>query len=281
MTSLLTLKHIKKQFKNNLVLKDVSFKIPKGSIFAILGSNGAGKSTLLNIIMQILLPTSGTILMNENKLINKKIGVVFQENTLDDELTIYENLMIRGRLYNIPKKELKLRILNLSNELGISQFLHNKYKICSGGQKRIAMIARSLLMNPEILIMDEATTALDIETRKKLWDFLLKLNKEKNLTIFFSSHYIEEADIATNLCILKSGKIIFDGTYKDLINNYSKKQLKINFKDKEINQEIEGIDKAMLYLKRLNYNDIDTFSLQNSNLEEIFLRLINNDNTCI
>ena len=281
MQSILTLKNIKKEFKNKVVLKDVTFKIPKGSIFAFLGSNGAGKSTLLNIIMQIILPTSGTILMNENKIKNEKIGIVFQENTLDEELTIYENLMIRGMLYKINKKELETRINNLSKELGLTPFLHNKYKTCSGGQKRIAMIARSLLMNPEILIMDEATTALDIETRKKLWDFLLKLNKERNLTIFFSSHYIEEAEVATNLCILKSGKIIFDGTYKDLINNYSKKQLKINFKDKEINQEIEGIDKAMLYLKRLNYNDIDTFSLQNSNLEEIFLRLINNENTCI
>lgn len=123
--------------------------------------------------------------MNENKLINEKIVIVFQENTLDDELTIYENLMIRGKLYNISKKELETWINNLSKELGLIPFLHNKYKICSGGQKRIAMIARSLLMNPEILIMDEGNTALDIETRKKLWDFLLKLNKERNLTIFF------------------------------------------------------------------------------------------------
>lgn len=103
MTSILTLKNIKKVFKNNVVLKDVSFEIPKCSIFAFLGSNGAGKSTLLNIIMNIILPTSGTMLMNENRLIKDKIEVVFQENTLDEELTIYENLMIRGRLYKIPK----------------------------------------------------------------------------------------------------------------------------------------------------------------------------------
>lgn len=281
MNSILTLKNIKKEFHHNLVLKDVSFRIPKGSIFAFLGANGAGKSTLLNIIMQILLPTSGTVLMNDEKLMKQKIGVVFQENTFDEELTVYENMMIRGKLYNINKKELKMRILNLSKELGLVSFLHTKYKVCSGGQKRIAMIARSLLMNPEIIIMDEATTALDIETRKKLWDFLLKLNKEKQVTIFFSSHYIEEAEVATNLCILKSGKIIFEGTYQNLISRYSKKQLKVNLKDITINEEINGVDKAILYLKQLDYKKIDTFSLQNSNLEEIFLRLIHNENTSI
>lgn len=164
--------------------------------------------------------------------------------------------------------------------MGFNNYLHNKYKTCSGGQKRIAMIARSLLINPEILIMDEAITALDIETRKKLWDYLLKLNKERNLTIFFSSHYIEEAEVATNLCILKSGKIIFNGTYQNLISLYSKKQLKINFKDKSINKEINGIDKAITYLKQQGYKKIDTFSLQNSNLEEMFLRLIKNENSC-
>ena len=228
MNSILTLKNIKKEFHHNIVLKDVSFEIPKGSIFAFLGANGAGKSTLLNIILQILLPTSGEILMNKGKILKHKIGVVFQENTLDDELTIYENMMVRGSLYKIKKKILQERISDITKELGIDTFLHTKYKVCSGGQKRIAMIARALLMDPEIIIMDEPTTALDIETRKKLWEFLLKLNKEKRVTVFFSSHYIEEADIATNLSILKSGKIIFNGTYQDLISRYSKKKLKIN-----------------------------------------------------
>lgn len=117
--------------------------------------------------------------MNNQKILKEKIGVVFQENTFDEELTIYENMIIRGRLYNIKKNLLEEKILKLSKELGIDSFLHKKYKYCSGGQKRIAMIARALLIDPEIIIMDETTTALDIETRKKLWDFLLKLNKEK------------------------------------------------------------------------------------------------------
>lgn len=277
--SIISLKNIKKDFNHKTILKDVSFDIPKGSIFAFLGSNGAGKSTLLNIIIQILLPTSGTVLMNGKKVLKKKIGVVFQENTFDNELSIYENMMIRGSLYNIKKKNLRDKIIKISNELGINSFLHTKYKLCSGGQKRIAMLARALLMEPEIIIMDEPTTALDIETRKKLWNFLLKLNKEKNITIFFSSHYIEEAEIATNLCILKSGKIIFNGTYQDLITRYSKKQLKISFKDKKIDKEISSVKKAILYLQELDSKKINTFSLVNSTLEEIFLKLVYNENT--
>ena len=281
MNSILTLENIKKNFNHNIVLNDVSFDIPKGSIFAFLGSNGAGKSTLLNIIIQILLPTSGKILMNGGNILKNKIGVIFQENTFDDELTIYENMLIRGRLYNIKKKILEKRILDITTELGINSFLHTKYKYCSGGQKRIAMIARALLMDPEIIIMDEPTTALDIETRRKLWEFLLKLNKERNVTIFFSSHYIEEADVATNLCILKAGKIIFNGTYEYLISCYSNKHLKINLKDLTIKKEISSVKGALSYLKQLDYKKIDTFSLANSNLEEIFLKLVYNENTSL
>lgn len=278
MGSILSLKNIKKDFGSTSVLKGVSFDIPKGSIFAFLGANGAGKSTLLNIIMQILLPTSGEVFMNGEVILKEKIGVVFQENTFDEELSIYENMMLRGRLYGIKKKGLEKRILELSRELGMDSFLYRKYKVCSGGQKRIAMIARALIMNPSIVIMDEATTSIDIETRRKVWEFLLKLNREKGVTIFFSSHYIEEADIATNICILKSGKIIFSGTYQQLISNYSRKQLKINFKDEVIKREISSVRGAICYLEQLDDAKIDTFSLQNSNLEDIFLRLVYHDN---
>ena len=278
MGSILSLKNIKKDFGSTSVLKGVSFDIPKGSIFAFLGANGAGKSTLLNIIMQILLPTSGEVFMNGEVILKEKIGVVFQENTFDEELSIYENMMLRGRLYGIKKKGLEKRILELSRELGMDSFLYRKYKVCSGGQKRIAMIARALIMNPSIVIMDEATTAIDIETRRKVWEFLLKLNREKGVTVFFSSHYIEEADIATNICILKSGKIIFSGTYQQLISNYSRKQLKINFKDEVIKREISSVRGAICYLEQLDDAKIDTFSLQNSNLEDIFLRLVYHDN---
>ena len=281
MSAILSLKDIKKDFGSTQVLKGVSFDIPKGSIFAFLGANGAGKSTLLNIIMQILLPTSGKVLMNGEHILKERIGIVFQENTFDEELSIYENMMIRGSLYHIKKSELNKRILELSRELGMDSFLYRKYKVCSGGQKRIAMIARALIMRPSIVIMGEATTAIDIETRRKVWDFLLRLNREKGITIFFSSHYIEEADIASDICVLKSGKIIFSGTYQELMSNYSRKQLKINFKDETIKKEISSVGGALYYLGQLDDTKIDTFSLQNSNLEDIFLRLVYHDNPSI
>lgn len=279
MKSILAIEHIKKEFHHQPVLNDISFSIPKGSIYAILGLNGAGKSTLLHIIMQILLPTSGKIQMYGKPILKDKIGVIFQENTLDEELTIYENLVLRGRLYSIKKKVLQQRIITLSHEFGMDSYLHQKYRYCSGGQKRIAMIARALLMNPDIILMDEATTALDIETRKKVWDVLLKKKQEQNLTIFFSSHYLEEATYATDLCILKSGKIVFTGTYQNLISNYSKKQLKIKTRDTIIKKEISNPRLAFDYLQHLDFNHIDTLSISNSNLEEIFLKLVHYENT--
>jgi len=134
-------------------------------------------------------------------------------------------------------------------------------------------------MDPEIIIMDEPTTALDIETRRMLWKFLLRLNKEEKLTIFFSSHYIEEAEVASNLSVLKAGQIIFNGTYQDLISYYNKKQLKINFTDKTIEKEISSVKKALFYLEELDWKKINTFSLSNSSLEDIFIKLIHNENT--
>ncbi len=268
--SIINLVDIKKVFKNKLIFKDISFNIPKGSIFAFLGLNGSGKSTLLNIIIEILLPTSGNILMYNSKLKKDKIGVVFQENTFDNELTIYENMIIRGKLYNLKKDYLDNKILELANDLNMTSYLHNKYKYCSGGQKRIAMIAKALLTNPEIIIMDEPTTALDIETRKKVWNILLKLNREQQLTIFFSSHYIEEAQIATNLCILKNGIILFHGTYQTLISKYGKKQLQVQLHHSIIKKEISSIHTALHYLSSLDFHNIETFSLSNSNLEDIF-----------
>ena len=278
MDSILSLRKINKQFGHHIVLNSVSFDIPRGSIFAFLGANGAGKSTLLNIITQTLLPSSGTILMNGKELQKEKIGVVFQENTLDDELTIYDNLMIRGRLYSISKNELKSRIITLSKKLGMDSFLFQKFQFCSGGKKRIAVIARSLVMNPSLLIMDEATTALDIEIRKRVWNYLLKLNKEQGLTIFFSSHYIEEAKVASNLCILKSGKIIYSGTYQNLIANYSRKKLKVIIGNRVVQKEILSIPSALSYLEQLDLQTVNAFSLQNSSLEDIFLRLIGHEN---
>lgn len=281
LSDILSIQRIRKRFKKNIVLDDISFNVPRGSIFAFLGLNGAGKSTLLNIVIQLLLPTSGKVVSNDCPILKNKVGVVFQENTFDDELTIYENMFIRGRLYNLSKKYLQKKIEEISFELELNPYLHKKYKLCSGGQKRLAMIARALISEPEIIIMDEPTVALDVEIRKKVWTYLLKLNKEKNVTIFFSSHYIEEASLANNLSIIKSGKIVFTGTYKELIEKYSKKKLNVNLGDDVITKEISSVKNSLIYLNCLDINKIKTFSLENSSLEEVFLKIVHNENSCI
>lgn len=283
MSHIITISKVNKIYKQKPVLKDISFQIPSGSIFAFLGSNGAGKSTLLNIITTILMPTSGEIFLDQksllkNKYLKREIGVVFQENTFDEEFTIYENLMIRGKLYDYSKEKLKERIKELSSLLDMDSFLYRPYKICSGGQKRIAMIARALLIKPKILIMDEPTTSLDIETRKKVWNVLLKLNHEQKLTIFFSSHYIEEANLANYLCILKSGTIIFQGTYDQLMSTYNNKTLCIEFIDSLKKIEVDTPKDALAFLNKQNINKIKNFSVANNNLEEIFLKVIKHEN---
>ncbi len=283
MSNIITINKINKVYKQKRVLKDVSIEIPSGSIFAFLGSNGAGKSTLLNIITTILMPTSGEVFLNQkslfkNKYLKGKIGIVFQENTFDDEFSIYENLMIRGKLYHYSKQKLNERIKELVDLFDMHDFLYHPYKICSGGQKRIAMIARALLINPKIIIMDEPTTALDIETRKKVWNVLLKLNRERKLTIFFSSHYIEEANLANYLCILKSGSIIFHGTYDQLMSKYNNKILNVEFTDSLKKIEVDTMSEALTYLNKQNINQIKTFSVSNNSLEEIFLKVIKHEN---
>ena len=284
MNSILVLKNIKKEFKHNLVLKDVSFKIPKGCIFAFLGANGAGKSTLLNIIMQLLLPTSGTVLMNDEKIIKQKIGVVFQENTFDDELTIYENLMIRGRLYNIKKKELHTRILNLAKELSLAPFLNTKYKICSGGQKRIAMIARALLIDTEIIIMDEATSGLDPLMQEAFYE-ILQEERNKGKTIFFSSHNLPEVRrLCHRIGIIKEGQLITI----DTVDNLTRSNILIVTLDCDSNQIAEKLGARVIsqsgsLIKFIYDGDIDTLIsalqgikisrllVEEPSLEEIFM----------
>jgi multidrug/hemolysin transport system ATP-binding protein len=229
MDNILKISHVCKTRGKINVLNNVSFAIPKGSIFAFLGSNGAGKSTLIHILLKLMKPNSGEIML-ENKLLHHlkndgQIGVVFQDNTLDEDLSVYDNLMIRGSLYRIEKKRLKNNITHIVNLLSMESFLYKKYGECSGGQKRIAMIARAIIVEPKVLILDEPTTALDPKIRKTVWDVILKLNGEKNMTIFFSSHYLEEAYYAKYVCILNRGKILYEGETEQLLYQNGRKKL--------------------------------------------------------
>ena len=276
MNYIMSVNNVTKKIKGNYILNNVCFNINEGSIFVVLGPNGSGKTTLFNIIMNVLKKSSGDV-----KISNNRVGYVFQENLLDDVLSIYDNLYIRGCLSNINKKELKQKINELSDLLGMNSYLYKEYRKCSGGEKRMASLARALLINPAIIIMDEPTVALDIDARNKFWKILLDLNRKDNLTIVFASHYIEEASLANNLCILKKGKVVYSGTYSELIEKNNIKRLVIYYKNKKEIKSIENIEEGIRILNKLDTKKINYFSIENIGFEEIFLRMVNNENTNI
>lgn len=223
-------KNLSKSYKKTNALDNVSLSIQKGEIFGILGPNGAGKTTFLSILTTLLKPTSGTAqisgfdIKKNPKKVREKIGVVFQETVLDDLLTAYENLMFHAELYNVKNKKEKIeKILKFFN---LQQRKNDRTKTFSGGMKRKIEIARPLLHDPEILLLDEPTMGLDPTARKNIWDQILKINKKDKTTILLNTHYLEEADaLCDRIAILDKGKVVVVGTPKELKNKTKSKTL--------------------------------------------------------
>ncbi|MBN2299724.1 MAG: ABC transporter ATP-binding protein [Acholeplasmataceae bacterium] len=219
-----------KHYGEVLAVDDISFTIKRGSLFAFLGPNGAGKSTTINIMTTLLDADSGQVYLNESTdetYFRNKIGVVFQGNVLDDFLTVKENLIYRGSLYQEKKSEVKKRYEELREYLHLEEFENQRFITLSGGQKRRTEIARALFSNPEILLLDEPTTGLDPETRQVVWKVIDDLKKKHGLTIFLTTHYMEEAANADHVVIIHKGKIVAQGTPAELKDAYSYDRLKI------------------------------------------------------
>lgn len=234
---------LKKSYDTVEAVKGIDFYVEKGSLFAFLGPNGAGKSTTIDIISTLLEPDAGTITIdgyilgkNDNE-IRSRIGIVFQDSLLDDDLTVRENLMIRGGLYK-QKRPLDEALTFAAKATGIDSFIDRPYKKLSGGQKRRADIARALMNKPKILILDEPTTGLDPETRQNLWDTIVKLQKEENMTIFLTTHYMEEAARANYVVVIDNGIITAKGTPSQLKEEHSSDSMTIHTKDIEKIEEI-------------------------------------------
>jgi len=278
MSDILKAINIHKQIKDIEILKNLSFSIPRGSIFAFLGPNGAGKSTFINILVQLIQPSSGEIILDRSSGNKEKsyreIGIVFQDNTLDDELTVYDNLVIRGSLYLLDKNRLQENICKMIKLFHMEDFVYQKYGACSGGQKRIAMIARAVIVEPSILILDEPTNALDPKMRRAVWDVILKLNRERGMTIFFSSHYLEEAKYANYICILNKGKIVFEGEKEKLLMQNKTKKLMIQEKYHSVHMLVDSIEEGVHYINSRNPSSIVSLSLGEVSLEEIFLKIL-------
>jgi multidrug/hemolysin transport system ATP-binding protein len=236
MDAIIRVDHLVKNYGDIKAVQDISFLVRRGSLFAFLGPNGAGKSTTINVMTTLLDADSGQVYLNERTeeaYFRQKIGVVFQGNVLDDDLTVKENLILRGALYLNSKKAVKERYDELCEYLHLSEFENQRFKTLSGGQKRRAEIARALFSNPEVLLLDEPTTGLDPETRQLVWKVIEDLRTNKHMTIFLTTHYMEEAANADHVVIINKGVIVAEGTPAQLKDKYSQDRLKIVPRDKQ------------------------------------------------
>ena len=252
MDKILEVEHLKKYYGNVKAVDDISFYVEKGKLFAFLGPNGAGKSTTIDIICTFLRPDAGTARIDGQTLgkdddkIRSSIGVVFQDGFLDELLTVEENIKYRGSLYGLKGKELQAAFERVSEAAGIKDFLKRQYKKLSGGQRRRSDIARALINTPKILFLDEPTTGLDPQTRKKVWETIVKMQRDSNMTVFLTTHYMEEASEADYVIIIDNGKIAARGTPYELRKKYASDSLQIEYDNQA---EIENI----LIKNKINY----------------------------
>ena len=222
-----------KEFGDVKAVKGIDFQVERGELFGFLGVNGAGKSTTINMLCTVLKPTAGdayicgTQLGKNDEEIRKKIGVVYQNNCLDDRLTVKENLFIRGALYESNKKKLTENVSRVCEVLQLEEVCNRRFGKLSGGWKRRCEIARALLHAPEILFLDEPTTGLDPSTRKIVWESIGRLRKEENMTIFLTTHYMEEAAKASHIAIIDAGEIKEYGTPFSLKEAYANDKLNL------------------------------------------------------
>lgn len=227
MSNIIEIEHLSKHFGEVKAVQDLSFKVKEGELFAFLGINGAGKSTTISIMCGQLAKDSGSVkicdtdLDKDSNTIKRSLGVVFQSSVLDKALTVKDNLESRAALYGINGAEFKSKLSELARLLDFEDLLKRTVGKLSGGQRRRIDIARALLHDPKILILDEPTTGLDPQTRKILWDAISMLRKERKMTVFLTTHYMEEASDADYVVILDSGKIAAEGTPHQLKNEYT------------------------------------------------------------
>jgi len=225
MEDIITVRHLTKKYREVTAVNDVSFAVQEGEIFGFLGPNGAGKSTTIKMLTTLLLPTSGELWLAGTDVVKhqsearKVFGIVFQDPSLDGDLTALENLQLHAVLYGLDRRKAALRTEELLKLVELWERKDSLVKTFSGGMKRRLEIARGLLHHPRILFLDEPTLGLDAQTRNLLWNYIGKLNREEGMTIFFTTHYLGEAEaVAHRIAIIDHGRIVAFGTAEELKN---------------------------------------------------------------
>jgi multidrug/hemolysin transport system ATP-binding protein len=292
------IKNLAKKYGQKTAVDDISFEVESGTVFAFLGSNGAGKSTTIGCITTTNSISGGSILVNGHQVgaddneISKDIGVVFQASILDDLLTVRENIATRAAFYELGSRA-NDRIDELVEMMNMSAFIDQRYGTLSGGQKRHADIARALVHEPSILFLDEPTAGLDPASREKVWQTVYALQKKTGLTVFLTTHYMEETEKANQIYMIKKGKIIAHGTPQALRAKYSQNQLKLvpknsatikkqlekqkieySAKDETVFINVESSNVAMLLLKKYE-SEITDFEYVHGKMDDVFMELTN------
>lgn len=298
MKSIIQVNNYTKSYGDFTAVVNISFEVEEGSIFGFLGPNGAGKSTTINTLCTLLEKTSGTLTIdghdvttNKNE-VRESIGIVFQEATLDEKMTVQENLEMHCVFYRVPKNEINERIDFVMNMVDLAEWKQAMVSSLSGGMKRRVEIARALLHNPKVLFLDEPTTGLDPQTRNRMWEYIVQLQKEKNITIFLTTHYMEEAEICDQVAIMDNGKIMVNDHPEELKRRYTQDEARITisspdsfkkaltengYEFRSLNQgdievDINDIQNFLSFLEPFQ-KDILNLEIKNGTLNDVFLEI--------
>lgn len=278
--SIIEVKDLTKKYNDVTAVDHVSFCVEEGTMLGFLGVNGAGKTTVINMLATLLSPNEGSAKICGEELgkgdseIRRNIGIVYQQNCLDDILTVQENLMCRGIIHGATKQEAKAQCKKLSEILKLDVILKKQYRTLSGGQKRRCEIAAALMHTPKILFLDEPTTGLDPATRLDVWNTIEELQKKEKMTVFLTTHYMEEAAGADQIIIMDHGRIITSGTPFELKEKYAMDKLKLFYGTGEIEEISIPSTLDSLPIIQEKKEKISGFEVIQGNMDDVFLNAV-------
>lgn len=278
--SIIKVNGLTKRYGDFTAVDHVSFEVEKGEMLGFLGINGAGKTTVISMLATLLAPDEGgaeicgKVLGKNDTEIRRKIGIVYQQNCLDDILTVRENLICRGIVHGASRAEAKKQCSRLSEILKLEDILKKKYRNLSGGQKRRCEIAAALMHTPQILFLDEPTTGLDPATRLDVWNTIEELRKNEKMTVFLTTHYMEEAAGADQIIILDHGNIITRGTPFELKEKYAMDRVRLFMKNGGVNEVQVPSTLDALPVIEAHKSELSGFEVIQGNMDDVFLNAV-------